>query len=203
MNFGGFCSTRWITLVFLISLMFLTGCASMYVDGQTKDISASEFKKAEPPHPVQVLFEFQTKGTANAKATDLLKTQVVDQIRESGVFTEVSEGPVSGGALFSITLNNVPVTDDAFSKGFVTGMTFGLAGSKVTDGYVCTANYSGPNSAAPITKQARHAIHTTLGNTSAPDNATKAANPKEAITLVTHAVVSNVLNDVTHDPEFR
>jgi len=196
----GLFTCRW---VILLSAILLSGCANMYVDGTTKEISASQFSKPDPVRPVQALFEFQTKGVANASATNFLKTQVLDQIRSSGLFSEVSEGPVRGGALLSITLNNIPITDDAFSKGFVAGFTFGLAGSQVTDGYVCTARYVNDISSSAVVKQARHAIHTTVGNSATPTNATKAADAKDAVTSMTRQVVSNVLNDLSHDAGFK
>lgn len=189
--------------VMLASVAVLAGCANMYVDGATREVSVAQFRKPDPVHPVQVMFEFQTKGTANARATEFLKVQVVDQVKESGLFSEIAEGPVAGGALLSITLNNVPLNDDAFSKGFVTGLTFGLAGSQVSDGYVCTARYLDGAGTQALVKQARHAIHTTLGASSAPANATKAADGKEAVTTMTRQIVSNVLNDLSHDATFR
>jgi len=186
-----------------LGLLALTGCANMYVDGNTQEISTTTFRQPNPKKPVQVMFEFQTKGVANAHATQFLKAKVVDQIRNSGLFSDVSETPVSGGALLSLIINNIPVTDDAFSKGFVTGLTFGLAGSQVTDGYVCSARYLGSNADTPVVKQARHAIHTTIGATSEPQNATKAASAEEAVTTMARQVISSVLHDLSHDPSFK
>ena len=198
---------NWLTRTGLwlgvIAMAALTGCASHYVDGATKEINSAQFKKTSPLHPVQVMFEFQTKGVANARATEQLKAGVLAQVKDSGVFSGVSETPAEGGAMLSITLNNVPLTDDAFSKGFMTGLTFGLAGSQVSDGYVCTATYTGPAGSAPIVKQARHAIHTTMGAAASPGNATKAANLMEAVTVMERQIVSNVLNDVTNDANFK
>ena len=187
----------------LLAAAALTGCASFYVDSNTKEIDAAQYKRSEPRHPVQLLFEFQTKGVTNANATALLKTRVIEQVKASGLFTEVGEAPAAGGALLGITLNNVPLSDDAFSKGFVTGLTFGLAGSQVSDGYVCTARYSVATNAAPIVTQARHAIHTTVGASAAPSNGVKVASVDEAVTLMARQVISNVLNDLTQSPDFR
>ena len=92
------------------------------------------------------------------------------------------------------------MTDDAFSKGFVTGLTFGLAGSQVSDGYVCTAKFT-PASGQAVTKTARHAIHTTLGAAAAaPGNATKAAGMEDAAYTMQRQVLSQVLNDLSKDP---
>lgn len=175
----------------------------MYVDGTTKLIDPSQFKKPDSPHPVQVLFEFQTKGVANANATGFVSTKVMELIKDSGLFSQVAQAPVDGGALLSVTINNVPITDDAFAKGFATGFTFGLVGSTVTDGYVCTARYSSGTVSTPIVKQARHSIHTTLGSAGAPANATRAADPKEAVYTMTGGIISNVLNDLSQDPNFK
>ena len=190
-------------LASVVAMTALTGCASFYVDGNTKDIPATSFHKAEPVHPVQVLFEFQTKGVANARATAGTKVRVLDQIKASGLFSEVSEQPVAGGASLNIVVDNVPLTDNAFSKGFVTGLTFGLAGSKVSDGYVCSTSYRSSGDAEPIVKKARHAIHTTIGASSEPANATKAASIDDAVTKMLHQVISNVLNDMSNDPAFK
>jgi hypothetical protein len=152
---------------------------------------------------VQLLFEFQTKGVANARATTLLKPKIQAQVESSGLFAGVSDTPAADGALLSVTLNNVPLSDDAFSKGFVTGLTFGLAGSQVSDGYVCTARYTTTNGAAPVAHQARHAIHTTMGATSSPGNAAKAENIDSAVTTMTRQILSNVLNDLSQDPAFH
>lgn len=187
----------------LLAAAALTGCANFYVDTNTKEVDAAQYKRRDPVHPVQVLFEFQTKGVTNANATALLKARVIDQVKASGLFSEVGEGPAAGGALLGITLNNVPLSDDAFSKGFVTGLTFGLAGSQVSDGYVCTARYSVGTGGAPIVRQARHAIHTTVGASAAPSNGVKAASIDAAVTLMTRQVVSNVLNDLTLDTSFK
>lgn len=188
---------------FLAATALLGGCASAYLDGTTKEIPTAQFKKPSSPAPVQVLFDFQTKGVANAQATAFLRDRVVAQVKSSGLFSEVGSAAVANGAVLSITLNNVPLSDNAFSKGFVTGLTFGLAGSQVSDGYVCTATYRASNEAAPLTKQSRHAIHTTVGAAATPGNATKMPDHKEAVFQMTTQVVSNALNDLSQDANFK
>ena len=191
---------HWITV---LALSILAGCASVYVDSNTKEIDASQFKKPNSTHAVQFLFEFQTNGVPNDFATHKLRPLVVDQIQTSGLFSSVSEDPVSTGALLGVVVNNVPLTDDVMSKGFVTGLTLGVVGSSVSDGYICTARYWANANSAPITKQARHAIHTSLGTGSPPEGAVKAASNDEAVSLMLHQVISNVLNDLSHDAAFK
>jgi hypothetical protein len=180
----------------------MTGCASVYVDGAVKEVPVAQFTKPGTPAPVQMFFEFQTKGVANAKATDLLKERVTTQVRESGLFSQVSDAPSANAGILSVTLNNVPMSDDAFSKGFVTGLTFGLAGSQVSDGYICTAKFTPADGSAPVVKSARHALHTTLGATAAPGNAVKASSPTEGVYLMTRQVLSQVLSELAGDRGF-
>jgi hypothetical protein len=180
-------------------LVALTGCASVYVDGTTKEVSAEQFKRPASAQPVQLVFEFKSKGAFNSRATDLLKGQVADQVKASGLFSDVQSAAVPSGALLSITLNNVPLSDDAFTKGFVTGLTFGLAGSQVSDGYVCTLTYLSDAHPSPVVKTARHAIHTVVGAGGTPANATKAANAESAARLMTTQVISAALNDLSQE----
>jgi hypothetical protein len=187
----------------LAATALLGGCASAYLDGTTKEIPVAQFKRPATPAPVQVLFDFQTKGVTNAQASAMLRDRVMAQVKGSGLFSDVGSAVVPSGAVLSITLNNVPMSDDAFSKGFLTGLTFGLAGSQVSDGYVCTATYRSSGDAKPLVKQARHAIHTTLGAAATPGNATKMPDHKEAAFQMTTQVISNVLNDLSQDASFK
>jgi hypothetical protein len=189
----------------LVAAAAMTGCVSMkpYVGANVRDVPASEYVKPNPSHAVQVLFNFQSKGVDNARVTTALKARVIDQVSASHLFDSVSEAPVPGGALLIVNVNNVMLDDNAFSKGFATGLTLGLAGSVAGDGYIATARYTPPAPTPLISKEVRHAIYTTIGNHDAPPNAVPAANMDEAVTRMLHQVVSNLLNDVSHDPAFK
>ncbi len=181
----------------------LSGCASIYVDKATPEIPSSAFKKPASPKPVQVLVEFQTKGVANAAVTNILAPKIIGQIKESGLFTDVRSTPAPDGSLLSVTLNNVPLTDDAFNKGFVTGLTFGLAGSQVSDGYVCTLKYTPTTQSPPITKTARHAIHAVLGAKEGPANGIKVDSIEVGVYTMTRQIVSTALDELSRDPGFK
>jgi hypothetical protein len=183
--------------------MLTTGCATHYVDTALKDVPTERMKKIETPKPVQLLFEFQSKGGANSVATNQLKPQVIEIVKKTGLFSEVSAVPVASGSVLSIVINNVPLTDNAASQGFVTGLTFGLAGSAVTDGYICTVDYIADTNTPRITKTVRHAIHTTLGNASAPANAVKSASIQEAIDTMLRQIVTNGVNNIATDSSFK
>lgn len=193
---------RWLLCLVLIGSGLLGGCASVYLDSGVREVPPHEMRRPANPAQVQLLFEFQTRGVANAGATKHLSPQVLDQVKSSGLFTQVSDVYAPGMGVLSLSINNVPMSDDAFSKGFLTGLTLGLAGSQVGDGYVCTATYTPPGGGATTTKRARHAIYTTVGATSGPSNGVKMASIQEAVTTMVRQVVSQTLSELSSDPKF-
>ncbi|ANJ71015.1 hypothetical protein K6V72_07670 [Ralstonia insidiosa] len=203
-RFGGGALVRRIVMASaLVGAALLTGCASTYVDTATKLVPASEMKKVADPKPVQLVFEFQTKGAPNPRATTLLKDTVAKEVVDAGLFSKVATDPTPNVSMLNVTLNNVPLTDNPGAKGFVTGLTFGLAGSAVTDGYICTVSYLPAGQATPIVKTARHAIHTTMGNANPPAGVQKAASMLDAVQQMTRDVVSNALKDLSYDTAFN
>lgn len=192
----------WRPFAALLLSLLLSGCASVYVDNGVPEVPSAQFAKPAQAQPVQVFFEFQTKGAPNGRASELVRGRVVNQVKDSGLFSTVVEQADPGAGLLSITINNVPLSDDAFTKGFVTGLTFGLAGTQVSDGYVCTARYTPPGGGSAVVKTARHAIHTTVGASGAPQNATKAESVGDAVFTMSRQVVSQLLNELSRDPAF-
>lgn len=179
------------------------GCASFYVDTMLKEITPAQMTKVANPQPVQLLFEFQTKGASNGRATQLLKEEVATHVKNSGLFTEVGDAPAAGGAILSIIVDNIPITQDAAARGFVTGLTFGLAGNTVSDGYVCTVTYVKGIGAEKVTKSVKHAIHTVIGAQGAPPNAIASDSVDSAVRTMMRQAVTNALNDLAADAKFR
>lgn len=193
---------RFAIVGMLAASTMLTGCASFYVDTATKEVPVAQFKKPAHPKDVQLAFEFQTKGAPNSRATAMLQGQVTDQIVGSGLFALSNQG--TQNAMLNISINNVPVDgQNPAAQGFVTGLTFGLVGSAVTDGYICTVSYLPPGQTKPIVTTAKHAVHVTLGNASAPSTAQKSASAEDAVRKMAREIVSNALNDLANAPEFQ
>ena len=187
----------------LVLATSLSGCATHYLDRETKEIAASEFEKPVSAKPVQMVFEFQTNGAPNARATAHLKDQVTKQVSESGLFSEVSSTPTANAGLLTLTLNNMANMNEAQKKGFVTGLTFGAKGSVVTDGYLCTVKYLPPNASEAITKTAKHAIYTSIGANSGEEPGEKIENLEQGVRKMVRQIVSQVLNALSADPSFK
>ncbi|WP_229427103.1 hypothetical protein [Massilia atriviolacea] len=186
----------------LAGAALLTGCSTpMHLDTSTKEVPVSEMKKVANPQPVQLTFEFLSRGAPSAAATAFLKDAVTAQVAESGLFAQA--GSAAPAAMLMISMDNIKVGDDKTGSAFLTGMTFGLSGTAVTDGYICTVSYLPAGQAKPIVKVARHAIHTTIGNASPPPSAGKPMAPEVAVKTMAREVLSNALRDLSFDPAFN
>ncbi len=169
--------------------------ARFFVDNTLGDVAPEQVVQVSEPKPAQLLFQFQSNGAANARATQFLNSHVTEHVTARGAFSAVSTTPAEGGAIVSITINNIP-QENAASQGFVTGLTFGLRGTVVSDYYVATLEYvSGPD-ATPISIVARHTLYTAVGRADAPPNATQARNADEAVLTIMRQLVQRMLNDL-------
>ncbi len=173
-----------------------SACMSVhsYVDPGLGEPHYADLKKPANPQPIQLLFEFQTRGVANARATEALRARVLEQMTQSGLFSQVSYDPVPSGRKLSMTLDNEPLTDNAAAKGFGTGLTLGLVGSVVRDGYVCTTNYIEPDHDA-VTTTVKHEIVSTIGNAAGPAGLT-ALSLQDAATVVVRQIVGRSLAEI-------
>jgi hypothetical protein len=186
----------------LLACATLSGClsAKMYVDPKLPVVSKADMPVVPQPRPVQVLFEFRTKGNANARATSEIRPRVLAVAEQSGLFSSVTDtaGATDPGIL-KIVINNVPM-DNAAAKGFGTGLTFGLAGSMVTDGYVCDASYTYNGHTTETT--VKHAIYTTIGNHAAPQGLTP-LQPADAVHQVMDQLTWNALKQLADQQAFQ
>ena len=184
--------------------LLLNGCIAptAYLDAKPGEVPPQSIQKPASPQPVQLLFAFQNKGAAATRATDILSPKVQEQVQSSGLFSQVAAAPVPGGALLNVVIDRVP-PEDAASKGFATGLTFGLAGNYVADQYACTVTYVAGPGAASIVKQAHHTIYTAIGNVSAPPDNIKVDSNDDAVYTMTRQIVAHALRDLSLDPNFQ
>lgn len=198
-----FCAKTIARAAVMFAIMTMTtGCATIYLDNALKDVAPAEKAIIANPQPVQLMFEFQTKGVTNAKATDAIKKQVWDTVRASGLFSDVQTGPVNSGALLHISLNNVVLTENAYAKGFATGLTLGLAGNTVGDGYICIIDYQAAKDAPRLSKETRNAIYAAMGSDGPPAHSDKMSGLQDAIETMTKRTVAHALNELAKDPTF-
>lgn len=185
----------------------LAGCGTFYIDNGLPELKPEDRVKVANSQPVQLLVEFQTRGVTNGQGTDEIKPMVVSAVQSSGLFSQVSGDPAPNGSLLHVTLNNVPLTgdeNDAYAKGFLTGFTFGLVGTTVGDGYICTITYQAKPGGPELTKEARNVIYGSFGATgSTPERAEKMPNIKTAVETMVRRTVGSALNNLAKDPGFQ
>lgn len=192
-----------IAPLLVAAALMLGGCLSLrsFVDPALGEVPSAQRVTVAEPRPVQLIFEFRTQGAANARATEMLRGQVTDVVRSSGLFSEVSTSPVGGGALLAITIDNIP-EEGAAQAGFTTGLTLGLAGSTVTDYYVANARYSGGSAGESLLAEKRHALHSQIGAAEAPANMVQAENPEAGVRTVVRQLVEHLVFDLARQPSF-
>jgi hypothetical protein len=132
-----------VLLVFLSS----TGCIyirSYYPAPQTTRVDYADIEARDERPSLAVSFEFQTNGKSNARVTTKYLPSVVQVLNSSKQFASVGANEPDAQASFEFVMNNVANFGGAFAMGFVSGLTFGLIGTKVTDTYECTVTYRQP-----------------------------------------------------------
>jgi len=186
-------------LVLASACLFLSGCLvpKMYVDQTLPLASKADLAATSAPlQPIQFVYEFQTRGSANARATENTRERALGAVKDSGLFSAVSGEPQANQRRLTVVINNVPITQDAASKGFGVGLTFGLAGTVVTDGYDCKAVLTIPG-AEPVTLQYKHAVHTSIGNTAPPPGLTPEPSIQDAVTKLINQLMWSILRDLS------
>ncbi|MDB5424066.1 MAG: hypothetical protein JWQ29_1482 [Phenylobacterium sp.] len=201
------CALAFATAATLVAVSGSGAHAATFVDAGLPEVAADKRVVIANPQPVQLLFQFQTKGAPNAQATKLVKPSVVDAVKASGLFSEVSEGPASNGAVLNVIIDNVVepgAMTAAAGKGAVTGATLFIAGSTIQEHYASSIDYIGGTSAPKITRTARHSIYTQMGmiNSPPPNGVKVEGGLKGAVFLMARQIVSNPLNDLASDPAF-
>ena len=182
----------------------LSGCLSMtsYVDPTLGELKPADKVQVTDKRPVQFIFAFQTNGAANSNGTNLLSKSATEYVTASGLFSEVSSKPVPGGAILSVTINNVPEANAA-GQGFTTGLTFGLAGSTVSDFYVGSAKYTPGPGQPTASAEKKHTMVSTIGATAPPAGLKPAKSIDEAVNTITRQLFEHLLNDIAKDPAFK
>jgi hypothetical protein len=189
-------------LILLCCSVVLTGCLSTksYVDPRLPLVGKGDIPRPAEPAPVQVLVEFQTKGTPNASATSAVKPRAIAVASESGLFSGVSATATDGaaGGLLTVMINNTPVGSPG-AKGFGTGLTLGAVGSLVTDNYVCKATYTRDQKSTEV--ELEHQLHTTVGNKSGPPGLT-AVTMQQGAEQVIDQLIWNALSQLSAKKAF-
>ena len=189
----------WFAVTLLFASYILCGCLQVrsYVDPKLPRASLADIQPPQSPgqaRPLQLTFEFQRNGSPHGGVTRQVRPQIVRVLTDSKLFSSVSARNSNEEARLEIVLNNLANIGDAAGKGFLTGLTFGGAGSLVTDSYVMSATFAAPGKPR-VSKTYEHALHTTIGNKKGPEGL-QPKSVKEAFEEVVDQLMLNLLRDL-------
>ena len=175
----------------LLGACLLSGCISTrsYVDPKLHDLSWSAIKAPAQTHAAGLGVEFFRNGERYARADKDARGAAERALQKSGVVTLQADG---SPARLSIRINNIANIGEAIRKGFGTGLTFGVKGSSVTDGYEITIQYE--HAGQKLEKTYQHALHSTVGNAEPATPATP-MTPVQAFDQVIEDAVIHFLRD--------
>ncbi len=150
----------------LLSCSLLSGCITpqSFVDPSVPKVSYGDLDKPAEPLALRLSVEFQRNGTPYPRADPILRDNTERVLRSSGL---IIPADLNASGDVRVVVNNVGDIADARAKGFGTGLTFGLAGSTVMDGYELTIAITVDGATATRTA-IKHAIYTAIGNTTLP-----------------------------------
>lgn len=163
--------------IFKLALAFvgasmLAACAPAvrtYVDPQYHHATYDTVHRIAQPIPVKVGARFEVNGVPKPEADALLKSQVEQTLRSSGVF--IPSELASTESEITVLANDLADTGSARAKGFATGMTFGAVGSAVPDDYEFNIVYRDGDE-TKYQSTYKHRLITVIGNANVPAFAT-------------------------------
>ncbi|MCF2858401.1 hypothetical protein L1286_13010 [Pseudoalteromonas sp. SMS1] len=184
-------------LLTLVPVVALSGCISpkTYVDPTFAKASYQDVKSVQKKYSTNVIVEFQRNGEAFERANKEVRNHVERTLRATGVIIPSNDNPAFS---LKIVVNNLADLGEAAAKGFGTGLTFGAAGSLVTDYYEVSITYI-DNSGKELTKKYKHALHTTIGNKKAPFENVDPTSPADAFGSVVEQVILNFITDMQNN----
>lgn len=189
--------SKYFAMYAALMTLGLSGCIApkMYLDKNFTDVASPDPALVVDPQPVQFLFQFQTKGAQNNRATKLTRSFAMTALVESRYFSEVSEAPVANGAILSLTINNIP-QENAASSGFVTGLTFGAKKTVVSDYYVATIEYVDSADGEISTAIANHRVITKIGAGADPEDGIPMPDADTTVETFVTQITTSALNEL-------
>lgn len=182
-------------ILFGLAAIALQGCVipHPYTSNEYQKYKQSDLKVPERPYVIKLETEFARNGQTIPAVNPLLAKAVNQALNDTKVAVSAPQAENS----LKVYGNNIANIAGAAGSGFKTGLTLGLAGSKVQDYYKFYCSYSDGKTELSRT-EFDHAIVSTIGVTSTPVGLTPHANLNQAFDSVTKDIVINCLGDLQH-----
>ena len=167
LSFSGPLTHRIALIGLLSSSALLAGCFTpqAFLDPAAPKLSYDDLRKPAAPLKLIVKTQFERNGQALPAGDPHLRATTLKTLRGSGVIEPVesnAEGEIS------VKVNNIVALGEAVGKGIGTGLTFGLAGSTVTERYEMDVKIETRAGRYSRSKEPGHFL-ATVGNASRPE----------------------------------
>ena len=184
-------------IILALPVIALTGCISpkTYIDPNFGKATYDDVQNVVKKYDVQIAVEFQRNG----EKLDAVNQEVLNHVERTLRATNVvTPSKVETDYSIKVTVNNISDIGEAAAKGFGTGLTFGVVGTTVTDYYEVTIEYTDENG-TNLTKNYKHALHTTIGNEKAPFEGVIPTTPSDGFRTVVEQVLLNFVVEMQKD----
>jgi hypothetical protein len=185
----------WRLLAVLAAVLIAgTGCSHSYVDPSYGKIGYGDLAQRQDKLKWRVSAEFQRNGIHRETVDATLATNVDRVLRGTAMVVPTSD-PASPE--LKVVVNNFGDIGAAAGKGFVTGLTFGIAGNTVTDFYEMHVTLTDGDKI--IRKSGyKHELHTTVGNAKGPAGVSP-TSATEGFQKIMEQMLLNALKDIEGD----
>jgi hypothetical protein len=187
---------KFLKLLSIVFLAFLfSGCISSktYVDPSFGKANYADIKPVSKKYITNIIVEFQRNGKHLEIVDKELSGHVERTLRASGI---IVPGPKSSNYSIKVVVNNIADIAEARAKGIGTGLTFGAAGSLVSDYYEAKIEFIDKSGNKHIGVY-EHALHTTVGNKKSPfSNNTQPTTLADGFGTVVEQMLLNFLADM-------
>lgn len=177
----------------VLSCAALVGCSTpkSFVDPSVPKVSYDDIKKRAEPLKLKLLAEFQRNGEHLTKVDSTLRDSTERVLRGTGVIVATNDQPIGE---IRVVCNNIADMASARAKGFGTGLTFGLAGSTITDAYELTISIT--VNGKTVTRSAiKDSIFTIIGRGNVPEGV-ESLPPNVAFERVLEQMILRSLQDM-------
>ncbi len=182
-------------LIGLIVIALLPACASQsvsYLDPTLHAVRYQDLERPASPQTIHLVPEWQTQGTPVPSLSQTLRNQLEIPLLKSGLVTLAGAASADHPTL-TVIVNNHGDTGEAVGQGILAGLTFGVAGSAVTDQYTMTARFNAKGK-PPFAKAYKHAL-LSLTNRDAPQGMQLAPRGM-AVDAVLEQMILSLLRDL-------
>ena len=188
------------TSLLLVATVMISGCSEHYVDPNFSLATYDDIQPVAERHKAYVEAVFIVfNGEPNEKLSASVKNHAVRALRSTGALTIAEEEAAE--IHIKLRMENVVSAGElagATAKGMVTGFTFGLVGTAVTDGFVMTITYSDPEH-GELVKEYKHAVHTTIGVKDAPFKNVQSKSMDDAFATIIEELMLNFVHDMQEE----